>query len=141
MDMKKTILILVSVFFFAVSVFAEKPIDFSQLPKTAQEFVNTYFAKAKVSAVLLDDDGDYEVKLDNGVEIDFNSLGSWMEISGHVALPKGILSSNIYNYISANYKKSAIHEVERDKNGFEVKLSNGIELLFDLNGNFVRVDD
>ena len=110
--------------------------------KAEQEFLKTYFPKEKVSSVMLDEkDGDYEVKLENGVKIEFNKIGSWMEIEGHVALPKGIVSSNIYDYVAHNYKKAKIFKIERDKNGFEIGLDSNVEVHFDLNGNFVKAEN
>lgn len=143
MIMKKLFSILVLCLAFCFATFADndKIIVFEQLPKTAQEFVKTYYPKQQVINIQQDiEDGDYELRLENGVKIDFNKLGSWTEIEGRVALPKGIISSNIYNYVAKNYKKSKIYKVERNQNGFEIELSNDLDLHFDLNGNFVRID-
>lgn len=139
--MKNLFMILVCAFSFSALAFAdnEKPAKVEDMPMTAQEFLRTYFPKEKVASVMLDEkNGDFEVKLENGVKIDFNNIGSWMEIEGHVALPKGIVSSNIYSYVSHNYKKTKIYKIERDQNGFEIELNTDVELQFDLNGNFVR---
>ena len=139
--MKNITLLLICVLSFSAFAFADndKPAKVEDMPMTAQEFLKTYFPKDKVLSVMLDEkDGDYEVKLENGVKIEFNKIGSWMEIEGHVALPKGIVSSNIYDYVSHNYKKTKIFKIERDKNGFEIELNTNVELQFDLNGNFVK---
>lgn len=127
---------------FSVVAQADKPSTIDALPKTAQEFLNTYFAKDKVASVMLDEsDGDFKVRLESGAKIEFNKVGSWMEIEGLTSLPKGLVSSNIYDYVSHNYKKTKIVKIERDKNGFEIELADGRELEFDLNGNFVKLDD
>ena len=137
--MKKIISILICALSFSAFADNDKPAKVEDMPMTAQEFLKTYFPKDKVLSVMLDEkDGDYEVKLENGVKIEFNKIGSWMEIEGHVALPKGIVSSNIYDYVSHNYKKTKIFKIERDKNGFEIELNTNVELQFDLNGNFVK---
>ena len=141
--MKNITLLLVCALSFSALAFADndKPVKVEDLPMTAQEFLRTYFPKENVRSVMLDEnDGDYEVKLENGVKIEFNKIGSWMEIEGHVALPKGIVSSNIYDYVAHNYKKAKIYKIERDKNGFEIELDTDVELQFDLNGNFVKED-
>jgi len=142
--MKNITLLLVCALSFSALAFADndKPVKVEDMPMTAQEFLKAYFPKEKVTSATMDEkDGDYEVRLENGVKIEFNKIGSWMEIEGHTALPKGIVSSNIYDYVSHNYKKTKIFKIERDKKGFELGLDNNTELHFDLNGNFVKVDD
>lgn len=47
----------------------------------------------------------------------------------------------IADYISANYPNDSVTEVEIENQKIEVELSRGIELIFDLNGNFLRLDD
>jgi hypothetical protein len=49
--------------------------------------------------------------------------------------------SAINAYISANYPDTSIDEIEKEGAAIEVELSNGIELYFDLNGNFLGTDD
>jgi len=43
--------------------------------------------------------------------------------------------------VAANYTDAGINEISRDRRGYEVELTNQIELQFDQNGNFVRVDN
>lgn len=49
--------------------------------------------------------------------------------------------SAINAYISANYPNTSIEEIEQEGSSIEVELSNGVELYFDLNGNFLGTDD
>lgn len=44
-------------------------------------------------------------------------------------------------YVNANYPGTSIVEIEREGNAIEVELSNGVELYFDLNGNFLGTED
>lgn len=44
-------------------------------------------------------------------------------------------------YVTANYPGQSINEMEREGNAIEVELSNGLELYFDLNGNFLGTED
>jgi hypothetical protein len=50
-------------------------------------------------------------------------------------LPKGVL-----DYVSSKYADAKITKAESDEEGFEVYLSNGLELKFDANGNFVTAE-
>lgn len=51
------------------------------------------------------------------------------------------VQKKIADYISANYPNDSVTEVEIENQKIEVELSSGIELIFDLNGNFLRLDD
>ncbi len=52
------------------------------------------------------------------------------------------LPQPILDYVSSNYPDVTIREAElEDNNNFEIYLSNGLELIFDANGNFLGIDD
>jgi len=44
-------------------------------------------------------------------------------------------------YINDNYPNDTVTEVEIENQEIEIELSSDIELIFDLNGNFLRLDD
>jgi hypothetical protein len=78
-----------------------------------------------------DDDNDDNENDDN--ENEYSSLSS-SNLSQAV-------QQKIADYISANYPNDSVTEVEIENQKIEVELSSGIELIFDINGNFVRLDD
>ena len=49
--------------------------------------------------------------------------------------------SNIQNYVNTNHSGQTIVKMEQETSYIEVDLSNGIEIYFDNNGNFMRYDD
>jgi hypothetical protein len=51
------------------------------------------------------------------------------------------VQQKIADYISANYPNDSVTEVEIENQKIEVELSSDVELIFDLNGNFLRLDD
>ena len=44
-------------------------------------------------------------------------------------------------YVDLRYSEQYIVEWEKDKHDQEIQLSNGTELIFDLEGTFIRIDD
>ena len=42
--------------------------------------------------------------------------------------------------MSLNYPTSGINEISVEINGYEVELINGLDLLFDLDGNFLGIE-
>ena len=51
------------------------------------------------------------------------------------------VQQKIADYIRANYPNDSVTEVEIENQKIEVELSSDVELIFDLNGNFLRLDD
>ncbi len=67
---------------------------------------------------------------------------SWTEIDckySHV--PKGAPLKAITDFLGEHYPDALVKEVERNRNGYELKLDNRIELNFDLAGRFRGYDD
>ena len=48
------------------------------------------------------------------------------------------LPQNILDYITENYPDTSIDEAEIEDGEYEVELKNGIDLYFDIDGNFLR---
>ena len=87
-------------------------------------------------------DGTYTVILDNGVKIEFGSTGKWESVkSRNGAIPASVIPVKISDYVSNYYKSLGIEKIERKRYGYEVELTNDLDLKFDLNGNFLGLDD
>ena len=82
-----------------------------------------------------DDDNDHDND-DNENDDNENEYSSLSSSNLSQAVQK-----KIADYISANYPNDSVTEVEIENQKIEVELSSGIELIFDLNGNFLRLDD
>lgn len=80
-----------------------------------------------------DDDHDNDDNENDDNENEYSSLSS-SNLSQAV-------QKKIADYISANYPNDSVTEVEIENQKIEVELSSGIELIFDLKGNFLRLDD
>lgn len=125
----------------------ETVINAAQLPQAARDFIAAHFAGVTYTRIekdaIPDDDGSvYDVYLSNGFEIDFDVNGNWTDIDGNnQAIPTAIIPIPIADYVTANYTGTAITKIEIESYGYEVELSNGIDLIFDTNGNFIRIDN
>lgn len=124
----------------------ERPIDFGQMPKIAINFVKNNFADVAVLYANVERDvleTDYEVGLADGTRIDFDAKGEWKEVSNKkVGVPSSILPAKITEYIKANYPDAYYYiKVERSSRKYEVKLTNGLEMLFTPDGRLIGFDD
>ena len=145
--MRKLVLTL-SVFFAAIGVACadvDRPIEVDKLPDAAQKFLKQYFPNASVSLAKVDVElvyKEYDVLLTDGTRVDFNNSGEWIDVDCKFAtVPEGIVPRQIVDYVAKNYPNANILRIERDRNTYEVSLSNRLELTFDKKFKIVDIDD
>ena len=135
----------------------DKPIAVTQLPQKAQLFIKTHFPKEKVALAKLERDfleTRYEVVFTNGSKVEFLKDGEWKEVEcKYSTVPTAIIPAQIASYVSQNYPDTQIVQkvdtIEgseiiiraRSPIDYEVKLTNRLELTFDLNFNLIDIDD
>lgn len=126
----------------------EQSVFVKKLPLLAKNFLKQHFDLSGVISVERDDDG-YEVKLTNGIEIEFDLQGNWKEIKAKkhiISLPSSILAllpRNIQNYILKE-KITIVKKIERLVVDFDYfweleVILNGkeYELKFDAKGRLI----
>ena len=146
--MKKLILIatlMSSVLFFSCAKDKKTAITFDQLPVAAQTFLETHFSDLSRLSIIKEEDGrevEYEVKYADLTEVNFDKNGNWEKVERQgVAVPDAIIPATILSYVKANFPEgNFIVEIDKERNGYEVKLNSGLDLEFDRNGNFIRID-
>lgn len=109
-----------------------------------QSFVETHFPTHSIVKIEMEDDDDriyYDVYLTDGVELEFNLQCSIIDIETINGVPYSALSTRIVEYVEANYPDNVILEWELYLNYQKVYLNNDLEIIFDLDGNFIRIDD
>ena len=144
--MKRIIALILSLSVFALSAKADdKPIDYEHLPAAARAFIQSDFSSLSISFITRDADlldTTYDVHFTNGLKLEFNSKGEWKEISNATALidtkyiPKEILAS-----IASRWPDAGIKKIERYRQGYEIELTNRLELKYDKHFRLVEIDD
>lgn len=124
----------------------DRPIAFDKLPSAARAFVTKHFADQKVSFAKYDNeilDKNYEVIFTNGTKIEFDRKGNWLDVDcKQGSVPAAIVPKAIADYIKANHPGLEIRQIEkRGRRGYQVDLSNDVDLRFDTRGAFVGFDD
>ena len=146
--MKKLIIIAASLMLFSVTSLRadnDRPIQVSQLPQAAQQFIKTYFPDQKVSFAKEERDFmevRYEVLFTNSIKVEFYKNGEWKEVDcKYSVVPDGIVPAPIVQYVQENFPDVRIYSIDHDRRDYEVSLTNGLELTFDLNYNIIDIDD
>lgn len=116
-----------------------------ELPNEIKTYVTTHFPKKNIVSyekVANDVKINYHVKLEDEIDLYFGNANNIVQInSDDYKLPYSIFDQNILDYIAQNYPFNYITDWELDDDKYEVELDNGIELEFDLQGNFIRSEN
>lgn len=122
-------------------------INYEALVEPSKNFVTDYFSTEEVFKVRKNfrperNGALYKVLFKSAIEVEFNNSGEWVSVEHErdMALPTDFMPQNLVNYVEATYPNVGICSIEKEHAAYEVELTNGLELLFDLDGNFIRVD-
>lgn len=146
--MKKFGLILVSLLLSTMAIFADNEKitrDKSVLPPVCRDFLSSNFSQTDISHIKIESNllgtKGYDVILTNGVNVEFDKSGEWKEIDArHTFIPLEILPDKIATYIRTHFADNTVVSIDKDSRGYEVKLNNDLELIFDRKGNFKKFD-
>lgn len=125
------------------------PSQEERLPSEALTFVNSNYPESRIVNVDLELLG-YEVYLDNGTIIEFDFDGSidvededeenYDQDSEDIVVAYDTVPEFVSSYIETNYPNQTVILVEQDDDGYDVYLSNGLEIEFDFDGS-IDVED
>lgn len=123
----------------------DRPVTFGQLPVKAQDFIRTNFPDEKISYATKDPgafDTTYDVVFMSGIKLEFDSKGEWKEIENKGAsVDLKFIPEPIQACVNARWEGVSYKKIDRDRRGYEVKLSNRLELKFDTKFNLIEIDD
>lgn len=115
------------------------------LPDGITSFIKQNFPSASIVGVEPDNEHgglEYDVYLNDGTELDFDTNHQWETIDCHTkAVPAAFVPKGIASYVKSNYQNMPIVKIHKEHYGFEIELSNGMELNFDRQGRFMGMDD
>lgn len=147
-DMKKLLLSLIAlVAVSAMSLSARDNISRNKavLPLPAQQAIEKNF-KGDFSFVKIEKElgriSEYEVVLKDGSEISFDNKGNWkgIEMPAGMAVPESFIPEGVKAYVKSTHKSAKIVGIEKKRSGYDVELSDGIDLKFFADGTFNKYD-
>jgi hypothetical protein len=125
---------------------SDKPVQPAQLPAAIQTFVQQNFPGQTITFAQKDLEltgWKYEIFLADGTHIDFDTDDAWDKIECPLTnpIPTALIPPPIASTIQANYPDAMITKIDKERNGYEVDLANGLELKFNNQGAIVEMDD
>lgn len=147
--MKKLFLIFTCCLLSFQMAFADKDevsTDTNRLPAATRQFIHKHFPNTPVSHLKIESNllgiQSYDVILTNGFDLEFDAKGNWTEIDGkQKPVPVSAIPPKIAEFQKNKFPKQQIVSIEKRAREYEIKLSNEIDVIFDLKYNFVRYDD
>jgi len=145
--MKKLAFLFVGLFVLSLSVWAydDKPIEVSEMPKAAQQFIQRHFANQSVAVAKMETDfmaKSYDVIFTNGDKVEFDRKGKWTNVDcEHSQVPQEVIPVAIQKYVAKYYPEAKVLKIElTDRKGYDVELNNGFEVEFDKNFKVREID-
>jgi len=140
-QMKYFLAALLCVLVSNVALADDTPIPVEQLPVAAKTFVQTNFQGKKI--IYAEKDwNSYECRLDDGTKIEFNRKGNWKKVDCHMtAVPAAIVPQAIQQYVTTNFAGCIITKIDKERYGYDIELSNDIDLKFNYQGVIIGMDD
>ncbi len=145
-NLKKAMFALVCMFSVALTAAAdrEKPITVNELPVAAQQLMKKHFAGHQVALAKVEPgliEKSYDVIFTNGDKLEFERNGNWTEISCKTAIPAALVPQAIAAYVKEFYPAASVLSIEVDREGYDVKLSNRLEVTFNKKFQVVDIDN
>lgn len=107
-------------------------------------FVDLHYPNDEIIQVTKEEeyrDVEFNVTLSNGAQLNFSEKYVIREITDFGGIPSTALNPVMVDYLEENFSNLKVVDWEVLKYRQEVELSNGLEMVFDLDGRFVRIDD
>jgi len=144
---RKFVFAFVCALFLSVVAYADDtPVAVDQLPAAVKTFVAQKFPTQKILFAEKDsglfEKTKYEVRLDDGTKAEVYKDGTWDKVENKSkGVPTSFVPKGIADYVKANYAATPVTKVDKEKYGYEVELSNGLELKFNEQFQLIGMDD
>lgn len=120
----------------------DTPIPAEQLPAAAKTFLQANFPG--VNVIYAEKDWNtYECHLQDGTKVEFTRKGAWKNVDRErmAAVPAALVPAAIQQYVKANFPNCIVTKIDKERHGYEVELSNDIDLKFNYQGMLIGMDD
>ena len=139
----KSSLVAIALTLSLISCAKDEVIPVSELPAEMKAYISTHFPSNTILQVVKDVDGltkTYDVLLSERISLEFNRQKEIIDIDSEIALPNSVIPEQIRQYVTANYPSNVITDWELDDRNQQIQLNNGLDLKFNMNGDFLRID-
>ncbi len=125
---------------------SDKPVMPAQLPVDITAFIQQNFPGQTISFAKKDLEitgWQYNVVLADGTQIDFDTDHMWDKIQCAMttSMPTALVPAPILAHLQTNFPGAMILKIDKERYGYEIELTNGLEMKFNNQGALMEVDD
>lgn len=120
----------------------DRPLMAVQLPAPVKAFVQKNF-QGQTIVYAEKDFTTYECHLSDGTQVDLSMKGDWKKVdTGYMsAVPATLVPIPIRQYVNGSFPGAIITKIEKEVYGYDIELSDEIELKFTRNGTLLLMED
>lgn len=140
-NLKGLTVIVFAILYTANANAQKKILSNNEVPIEITNYINQNFKAYKIRKVVKEvqnNETEYEVKLNEKVELEFDEGFKIKEIESKDGVSTQLLPNQVVKYVQAQYVNLKIVEWKLNEHGQKVELSNNTEIQFDVNGNFIK---
>ena len=144
--MKKFIALGIFVLVMLMTACSDKPVAPAELPSTITAFIQQNFPGKTITFAKKDLEitgWKYDVVLADGTQVDFDTDQMWDKIECTIAcpVPTALIPAPILANLKASYPDALVLKIDKEHNGYEIELANGLEMKYNNQGVLVDMDD
>ncbi|MGQ1908238.1 PepSY-like domain-containing protein [Marinifilum sp. RC60d5] len=116
----------------------------TEIPTEIGTYIETHFTSNTIIQAEKETEANtitYEIFLSDDVNLEFDSELNVTEIESTLELPDSVIPELVLDYVATNYPDNFIIEWELETDYQQIKLDNNVELEFDMDGAFIRIDN
>ena len=108
----------------------ENVISENELPSAALDFLDKHFNEVAITKVVMITGSVtvYQVELENGFEVVFNTKGEWQEVDApyYMTVPQAIIPEPVMQTLNREFSGYGVVEINTTGEGWKVELSTGL---------------
>lgn len=148
--MKRSLLSILVALIATFSVQMAQAQNYENLPQNAKNYIKKHFKDFTINHYEKDQDLlDVEHKvyignINSSYKLEFDKKGNIKKIESSddkSALPNSVISVKMSQHVTGKFPNAKVMEWKKKKSTQVLELDNDIELIFNLNGDFLRIDD
>ncbi|SOD18084.1 PepSY-like domain-containing protein [Pedobacter xixiisoli] len=131
------------ILFFASCDKDDTMLSGDKVPLPIGVFVSAHFPNNAIIKAVKNNDNNkesYDISLEGNFELEFDENFGITSIEGNTRLPNSVIPPAILTYVTANYPNQFITDWELESNHQQIELNNGLNLEFNMDGSFIKIE-